>query len=566
MASFMDQAIDNTIQGQVSSPGAFSPLSFLTLLAKVNDIISPWWSKTRDRELRAFAKSSDHLSGAIYNMCAKMTAIPVRVEARDKSVKSHVNDAIDFTDMLINGSQFGDGWSAFYNMFVEDLLSQDNGAFAEIIGPGDPAGELTGMPFSIAHLDAGRCVRTGDPKYPVIYEDTSGKRYKLHFTRVMFMSQQPSTEVRMAGVGFCAVSRSINATQNLVDISTYKQEKLGSRPPRQLMITGGGLDPEDIGIAVQMAERAMSGMGLTKFSKTIVAGNRNIVDPKIQSIDLASLPDGFNEKESTVIAMSVLAMAFGMDARELFPMMEGGASKADAIVQHMKQRGKGPGQILEMTEKGINAKLLPPQLRLVFDYQDDAQDRQAAEIGSIRGQSRQRDILSAVTNIRVERQKMVENGEISPEQFEELELSDGRLPDGLDVTILFESSNKDYVSMLSGVSETNYETKKQDIQKIILESRDNDLIKKARRALAAILWKIEKPLEEEQMREQAMEDQMMIATARANRPTGDGVGKKVGSQSDGSKKDESYQSEQGGRKLGKDETNIRGDMQSTKGL
>jgi hypothetical protein len=557
----MEQALANSVQSASQGQMIGAPISLMMLLAKVNDIIAPWWSRRRDLELRSFTKSSDHLSGAVFNMCAKMTAIPVKVEAKDKSIKTHVKAAEEFTDVIINGSQFGEGWVAFYGKFIEDLLTQDNGAFAEIIGPGKKDGPLTGMPISIAHMDSARCLRTGSPEYPVVYEDISGKMYKLHYSRVWFASQQPSTDVRMCGVGFCAASRAINSTQNLIDISTYKQEKLGSRPPRKLMITGGGLDPEDIQLAVQMSERAMSNAGFTRFSKTIVAGNRNILDPRVEEIDLASLPDGFDEKESTILGMSVIAMAFGMDAKELFPMMEGGASKADAIVQHMKQRGKGPGQILQITETGCGSKMLPPYLQLVFDYQDDAQDRQAAEIRATRSQSRQRDLITSVTNVRLERQLMLENKEISLEQFEELELSDGRLVDGLDVEILFESEDKDYVMLLSGTTDANFEKKKTDIQKIIMTSKDVNLVKKSRRALAAIYQKYEKPLMEQEMFEQQI--MMQSLTGRANRPTGEASGD--GQARSGSAKpgnDNSSQEERFGRKLGRDEVVIRGDQQA----
>lgn len=541
----MNSSLQNTIQGQMGGSYVTNPINLLMLLARVNDLIAPWWSKRRDAELRQFVKSSDHLSSALYNMCAKMTAIPVKVQARDKSIKTHVAMANAFTDIIINGSQFGEGWAAFYSMFIDDLMSQDNGAFAEIIGPGDPSGPIEGYPISVAHLDASRCNRTGNPEYPVLYEDTSGKMYKLHYTRVLYASQMPSTQATMLGVGYSAVSRVLNATQNLIDISIYKQEKLGSRPQRQLLITGGGLDPEDIQVAVQMSERSMNNQGLSRFAKTIVAGNRNIPDPKIEAIDLAGVPDGFSEKESTILAMSVVAMGFGMDARELFPAMETGATKADAIVQHMKQRGKGPGQIIEMTEKLFDAKVLPPYLELVFDYQDDAQDRQIAEIRSIRSQARQRDLIGSITNQRIERQLMVENGEISQAQFEELELADGRLEDGLDIKVLFASDDKDYVSMLSGTTDANYETKMEDIQKLIMASKDVNLIKKARKALAAIHEKFVKPAEQEKMLEQRVA--LGAPTGRANSPTG--------------KPDTSYQGEKFGRKLGRDESNIRGDQQ-----
>jgi hypothetical protein len=545
----VEESLNNTIQTNYQNANS-SPISMLMLMAKSNDIISGWWSKRRDIELRRFVKSSDHLSGAVYNMVAKMTAIPIKVEARDKSIKSHVEMAKRYTDILINASQFGEGWNAFYGKWVEDLFCQDNGAFAEIIGPGNPAGPLDGAPISIAHLDSSRCVRTGDAEFPVLYEGLNGRRYKLHYTRVMFSSQLPSTQVEMNGVGFCAVSRCINAAQNLFDISVYKQEKLGSRPPRQMMLTGGGLDPEDIQTAVRLAENSMTSSGLNKFSKTIVAGSRNFLDPKLQVIDMASVPDGFDEKTSTVLGMAIIAMAFGMDARELFPAMEAGASKADAIGQHMKQRGKGPGQTIEITEKQLSIKALPPYLVATFDYQDDAQDRQVADIRNIRAQARQRDTLVKITDVRIERENMMSNGELSPEQFEYLELNDGRLVDGVSVDVLFHTDDKDYKGWLDGVTESNYEDKMNEMMKVVVTSRDSELIKKARRAMAAVKHKIIDPLMMQQELEQQQEMAMMGQQGRTNKlgaTAGINPKKKLDS-----KTDDSYQQEKFGRKIGTD--------------
>jgi hypothetical protein len=549
----VQESLDSSIQVHPTEAWA-GPVSLFMLMAKAGEMLPPWWCRARDHELRKVVKGSDHLSGAMFNMVAKMTAIPVRVEAKDKSIKAHVAMAERFTETLQVASQFGEGWTTFYGKFLDDLYSQDNGAFAEIIGPGDPTGPLTGPPISIAHLDSSRCTRTGNPLYPVLYEGIDGKLYKLHYSRVLFASQMPSTRLEMNDVGFCAVSRVINATQNLSDISLYKQEKLGSRPNRQLFITGGGLDPDDIQTAFQFAEGSMNNMGLARYSKTVVAGNRNIADPKLQVIDMAKVPDGFDEKESTILGMAVLAMGFGMDARELFPAMEAGATKADAIVQHMKQRGKGPGQTIEIVESKFNAKFLPPQLKLAFDYQDDAQDRQVADIRNIRAQARQRDLLATITNTRIEREKMSADGEISPEQFEYLELEDGRLVDGVSVEVLFYSDDPDYKEMLEGVGDANFEDKRNEIMTLIITSRDSDKIKKARRALAAINFRYVKPMEEQKKLEQEL---MMKTAGRANQPTGDNSGNGQGKSGGASDKpDDSYQGEKYGRKLGVEPTSV----------
>lgn len=389
------------------------------------------------------------------------------------------------------------------------------------------------------------CTRTRNPQFPVIYNDIGGQSYKLHYSRVMYTSQMPSANALMNGVGFCAVSRSINTAQNLIDIGIYKQEKMGSRPQRELFITRGGLDPEDLATAIQTASSVMDMQGLTRFSKSVAVGDTNLPDADVKSIPLSGLPDGFDEKESTILGMSVLSMAFGIDARELFPGMDTG-TKADAIIQHIKQRGKAVGQTIELIERQFDHKYLPTFLRMVFDYQDEAQDRDNADISSVRAQSRERDLKNRVSNARVERQKMVSHGEITQAQFEELELQDGRLDDGTDVDVLFHIPA--YDEFLDGVTQTNYEDKIDDVMEFIGTSRDAEKIRMARQSVAAIHYKFEIPEMEAEMEAQLQ--------AEGDGKNGDGKTSKV---------DTSYQQEKYGRKLPRTATKLPNEVQTYQG-
>lgn len=438
--ALIEQSTAQTIQSQVRrSPQ--SGVGVVWWMARAGLTIPQWWSPARDRELRSFWKKSDHLAGAIYAMTAKMSAIPFQVIARDQSVKKHVDQAKRINNALQGGAQFGDGWGTFFARFVEDMLTTDNGAFAEIIGPGDPSGPLTGPPITIAHLDSFRCNRTGNAEFPVVYQDTDGRQYKLHYSRVIFISQMTSPIAEMFGVGFCSVSRCVNVSQTLVDILTYKQEKLGSRPHRAILITRGGLDPNDVQEAFQLAESNMDTQGLSRYSKVVVAGSASLQDAGLDMIELASLPEGFNEETSITLGMATIALALGVDARELFPSMGSGATRADALLQHLKQRGKGPGMIIQAVEQAFNFKYLPSHLQMVFDFQDDAQDRQRADIWLVHSNRRVQDLKSGALTKRMVREQMLDVGDLTRSQFERLELADGRTPDGATILALFFSED-----------------------------------------------------------------------------------------------------------------------------
>ena len=446
------QSRSENVDGTVTR--AIGPTGF-TYLLNSSTTLPPWWSAGRDRALSDFWKSINLLSGAMYTLTSKLTTIPFHIEPRDPAVTAHYKEAKRFERRLYESSEFGDGWGQFFSKQIQSLLGQDNGRFMEIIDMSpNKAGPIIGSAISVAHLAPNRCVRTGDPEFPVLYIDSDGARRKLHWTRVAFQSQLPSERVEMLGVGLCAVSRAASYAQNMADIALYKEEKLGSRPKRGMLLAGGGLDAESVGDAMQVTDRLSDNRGNKRYSLLPIVGSPDIEVPTLQLIELSQLPDGFNEEESTTIAMSAIALGFGIDARELWPNAQRGATRADALLSHIKQRGKGPGQILSETERMFNNWFLPPYLRMVFDYQDDAQDRQRAEIRRERSLTRKEDIANGISNERTERERMVTEGEISSAQFMQLELSDGRLPDGKPLGTLFFIEDEIYkeILTLSGVS------------------------------------------------------------------------------------------------------------------
>lgn len=409
----------------------------LLVLSRAGQLISPWWSRQRDLELRRFWKTVDHLAGAIYTFESRLSTIPFRIEPKDGTIRAHQRLADEFTDLLLEEADLGEGWNSFYEPWVEDLITQDNGAFAEVIGPGEIDGPLVGMPSGIAHLDSWRCVRTGNPEYPVLFQDPDGTLHKMHYTRVIYSSQMPSPDALMHRVGFSAVSRCLNIAQNLLDQMIYKQEKLGSRPARGIMVTKGGLDPDDIREALALANEAMDNQALSRFSRTAVVGHADMPEAGLDLVELSSMPDGFDERESITLGIAAIALALGVDARELFPATVTGATRADALISHLKQRGKGIGQVLQLTERKFNSKFLPDTLRMVFDFQDDAQDQQRAEIKYRRAERHSTYIKNMILDDRTIREQMVEDGDLTKDQFIRLELQSGRLEDGDSVLVLF---------------------------------------------------------------------------------------------------------------------------------
>ena len=347
-------------QSEVTEPAEYLGSSILDVLIRAGETIPPWWSKSRDIELRKFYAKCDYLSGAINALVSKVTTIPFIVVPRDVTIERHVIQAQERTDNLYNVSHFYKGWNYCYGRFLLDFWTQDNGGFMEVLGEGRPDGPIVGMPLGLAHLDSQRCTRTSNPEWPVIYTSKHNEKFKLHYTRVIEASSLPSSDANKNGVGLSATSRAINIAQSLYDILIFEQEKLGSRPERAIIY--GNVSGEHMRDAIMKSQEINDNLGLTRYSKYTYVGTRRSEDVKLDKLNLAEVPDGFDKRTSIELGMYAIALAFGVDARELWPATQSGATKGDAAIQHLKSRGKGIGEIIQITERLINQKFLPPYL------------------------------------------------------------------------------------------------------------------------------------------------------------------------------------------------------------
>jgi hypothetical protein len=481
----------------------FGGVSLVQFLAGASETIPLWWSQARDIALRNLSKDGDHISGTVNTLHDMLITVPFKVVARNTTIKAHIRQADESTHKLLENTEsrsnlVGKGWGVGFGAFINDYHTQDNGGWLVVEGAGPANRPIIGEPTKLIHLDSGKVWRTGSREFPAIFTDFDGKRHTIHHSRVLNLTSNPSSILEMYGVGHCAVSRSINAAQNLMDIANYKLEKLGSRPKRAIMaINTTGQQRRAVQAvknALAKADAAMDNVGLTRYGQIPIVG----INGEITLLDLASLPDGFNETESTQLGIFVLALAFGVDVRQLgFALGVSGQTKADAEVQHLKMRGKGPGTVFQETERLINAKFLPPHLKLVFDWQDDAQDKLQADIQETRSKTRKSNLETGATTVRVERENMVRNNEITQQQFTELELNEGRLSDGTSILALFESPDRRIRALLDLGIDDPLDTEMNepevilpeikaaiaDVQEQILRGRD---LERSRQALAAL--------------------------------------------------------------------------------
>lgn len=442
-----------------------SGIGVLPLLVQAGQVLPPYWSRARDTELARFALKVDHVSSAIAMFVSKCATIPLRIIPRDMSIKAHIKQADDLTANLNELSDWGKGWVAsFAPRMIASLLTQDNGMTAEAIGDGPKDKARQGF-YGVRFLDPFCIQRTSNPEYPIIFWDIglggTGTRYKMHYTRVMTATDMPSTYSRLNGMGFCAMSRLINTAQHLWDLATTEQEELGSRPKRRLIIGEQGVTVGEIVNAFHQADMGMDNQNLSRYSKSVVIGSSSKPTDansiKIAIHDLAPALKGEDKERSITLAMFLIALALKIPPRWLWPATSTGATKADAMYQHIAGMGGGVGLILSMFTNMLGGtpladrlgKPVPSHLQVVFDNQDDEQDRMQAEIREIREKVWTIGLSDGSLNTRVVRQQMLTANDITEQQFDDLELADGRLPDGQDVLNLFYTTDPTLQPMLA---------------------------------------------------------------------------------------------------------------------
>jgi hypothetical protein len=391
-------------------------LGFGLRLAGDSDGLLAWWSPARDKQLRNYVRSNPILSSVVAGEATRVRNMSYTLtleEGRTRKIQR-------YHDML-RDCDFGKGFRSLSQKVSSDLLTQDNGAFIELVGTGGNRETQRYLDRSdvqtFAHLDASRCWRTYDPEYPVVYTNPYNAQYHvLHYSRVIMMSQNEQPDELARGLGFCATSRAFEMARYIYDMQTYKREKVSGSAPEIGILNGMSLPHFLKGLTD--SGQANLNQGFVKFKNTAIIGppghGPNQPEASLTLVGLKSVPDGFDFKDELTVSMYLLAAAFGVDVREYFPLQSGGATKADATIQHAKSSGKGRADIMTLLEDAINYRVLPDYVTFAFDVKDDEEDKLKAENRATRVQARATQISSGELSVIEARTMAAEEGDIDP--------------------------------------------------------------------------------------------------------------------------------------------------------
>ena len=391
-------------------------------LASIADDIEPWGRHVhqRDIQLRQFWPTESTLASAIYTIVSRNVSFNWELTGPPRTVKS--------IQQMFHRANFGKGWLDFISKLSVDLFTQDNGAFIEIIRA---TNSKNAVPISFAHLDSGRCRRTGVRDWPVIYTDRLGAEHKLAPWQVVAMSEFPSPMETMNGVQLCAVSRVLRVAQLLRDIAVYKREKVSGRNPQAIHLMGG-INQKELQDALSDHGEYQVAQGYMRFIKPLLFAS---IDPTVSvshvEIPLASLPDGFDEETTMRWYINSLAMGFGADYQDFAPLPGRSlGSGSQSLILHMKSRGKGPALFMKTLEHLFNFhNILPGNVTFAYKEQDLAEDMEQAELRKIRAETYKIYIETGAMTPEAVRQKMLDNGELTQEVFDSLQEEPDITPD-----------------------------------------------------------------------------------------------------------------------------------------
>jgi hypothetical protein len=409
----------SVVQFPKASENSVPQSSLLLQFAEVADEFVVWGAqiKQRDAQLREFWKKEPLLASAVYSACIRNASFDWEIVNSDPTKRPHKNTIQAVTTILRNSDR-GLGWDEFIKKICVDLYTQDNGAFIEVIrSRNDPSAPV----LNIAHIDSYRCERTGNPKIPVIYTDRDGIEHKLRWYQVLTLEEFPSPEESVYGIQVCAVSRALKAAQIVRDINLYKHEKIGGRNAGALHVIGG-VQQKSLDEVRARHEERLNNLGMMRYSSPMIFSS---LDPTSQvshvQVDLASLPDGYDEQTTFQWYIAQLAIAFGVDYQEFAPLPSSNniGSSGQSEILHMKTRGKGPATIMSLIEHTLNySGILPKIVKFQFKIQDMRAEAEKAKASFDRGKDR---------SVRIQ------SSELDPEAAIQLALEAGDLPEHIAV-------------------------------------------------------------------------------------------------------------------------------------
>jgi hypothetical protein len=393
-----------------SGMGASAPMLWMVGPGPFGRVPPAWGSDIygRDAWLQSFLDEEPYMGSAVASIASRNAAYSWSLEGPEAQVMA--------TKDLLDNASYGAGWVRFAIELTYNLLSQDTGAFVETIRSGpNPTDPLV----SLAVLPSQQCYATGDPEYPVVFRDRRGRIRKLGWWQAIHLLEMPKYHRTYPALQSCAVTRALKQAQIWYGIQTYIEEKANGRFARAAHVISG-ITRKELESAITLANSVASAEGLTRYKPPVLIPSLQDHAPAIATLELASLPDGFDLEQQHRQYLTILAMAFLCEFQDFAPLPSGNigtGTQSDTLDQ--KARLKGAAIWRKLIAQMIN-QIIPEGVVFTFDEQDVDEEFRQAEVRDKRATARQKDVAAGVLDAVAGREIMLADGDLTQEQFDAL--------------------------------------------------------------------------------------------------------------------------------------------------
>lgn len=222
-------------------------------------------------------------------------------------------------------------------------------------------------------VDPVNCKLTGNTVKPLEYTNatTKAKRYWRDEDYFRGASNVSNNE-KFNGLGYCALDRALTLSKLMLALYEHDFEAMGARAPRGLLLLQG-ISEQSWTKAMQAREAKLDSKGYEYYGAlAVLASAAKTVDAKL--IGLSELPKGFNMREFMDMLMYGLALCFGYDPSEFWPVQFGAMGRGTEMeVQHEKATGKGRLDFPLTFQEQLQG-FLPATLEFMFDQRDEKGD------------------------------------------------------------------------------------------------------------------------------------------------------------------------------------------------
>ncbi len=334
-------------------------------------LLPGWGSRERERVLRDLYR---HDYNTVFR--GAIAGLIKRVQSTPWEVKSSKDDADRWQALLMN-ADFGD-WDQFISTLIIDYSRHDQGAFIELIAPGDPLEAPAGPVAGLAVLDSARCYPTGNLEFPVIYYDIHNKLHMMPRGRVVQFIDSPDSDESLPGHGDCALSRAIAPVYRQILLGRYIEQFLDDKPPPGLAVFAN-LTEDNLRKAVEVMNNERRTDAAGEWGRTLrLFAMQMDIKPSVEYLSYTTAPEKFDFEKYTVIDVRQIALAIGLDIQDIWEQTGTGlGTGTGGEILAQKSRGKAFGRILKGLERVIN-RALPEYAEFAWKYQDPQEDIEQA--------------------------------------------------------------------------------------------------------------------------------------------------------------------------------------------